>query len=210
MLSLTINFVSVFTVFAPLKHFWIPTGEEPGKLCFEPLAPGGIVVRIPGFHPGYPGPTPGQRTKICLQNCSLLSLKIRMMSEKELKWGCPRNGSGSGLCQDRAGWQKRTGFNTTQDSEKQGQGQCMPGLGKPPLRAGTRRDPPTMGSISLSFWWRRDSRLPVNVKHGPGAKAFFFKTMLWIQAFQNVRATVPTFKCYHILSSSQDLIACRP
>ena len=39
----------------------------------------------------------------------------------------------------------------TEASEKQEQGQCMPGLGKPPFRARTQRDPPTMGSISLSF-----------------------------------------------------------
>ena len=26
--------------------------KEPGPLCFWPLAPGGLVARIPGFHPG--------------------------------------------------------------------------------------------------------------------------------------------------------------
>ena len=32
------------------------------------------MVRIPSFHPGYPGSVPGQGTKILLQDCSLLSL----------------------------------------------------------------------------------------------------------------------------------------
>ena len=27
--------------------------------------PGGLVARIPGFHPGYPGSIPGQGNKIC-------------------------------------------------------------------------------------------------------------------------------------------------
>ena len=31
------------------------------------LAPDGMVARIPGFHTGYPGPIPGQGTKILLQ-----------------------------------------------------------------------------------------------------------------------------------------------
>ena len=49
-------------------------GQEPGQLCFQPLAPGGLTARIPGFHPSYSGPIPGQGTEILLEDYFLLSL----------------------------------------------------------------------------------------------------------------------------------------
>ena len=29
-------------------------GQGPREFCFQPLAPGELVARIRGFHPGYP------------------------------------------------------------------------------------------------------------------------------------------------------------
>lgn len=55
MLSLTINLVPIFTVFASLKYPCFQTeGKEPGSLCFWPLIPGCLIARIPGFHPRLP------------------------------------------------------------------------------------------------------------------------------------------------------------
>ena len=51
--SLTINLVPVFTVFASLRNAFF-NGAKRGKCCFWPLALSGLVIRIPGFHPGYP------------------------------------------------------------------------------------------------------------------------------------------------------------
>ena len=51
-------------------------GQESGKFCFLPLA--GLVARIPGFLPGYPGSISEQRIKISLQaitHCSLSEMR---------------------------------------------------------------------------------------------------------------------------------------
>ena len=69
--SLIINFAPVFTVFASLKHSCFQWGLR----ARATLLLGGLVARIPGFLPGYPGPGPGQETKISLQDSSLLSLR---------------------------------------------------------------------------------------------------------------------------------------
>ena len=50
-------------------------GQEPGPLCFQSLAPGGLVARTLGFHPGSPGLIPGHESKVSFQGCSLLSLQ---------------------------------------------------------------------------------------------------------------------------------------
>ena len=48
--------------------------KDTGSLCFQPLATDVLVVRILGFHPGYPGLIPRQGAEMSLQDCSLLSL----------------------------------------------------------------------------------------------------------------------------------------
>ena len=54
-------------------------GQEPGQLCFLASSlPAGLVVRIPGFHPGCPASIPEQGIKISLQaitHCSLSKIK---------------------------------------------------------------------------------------------------------------------------------------
>lgn len=55
----------MFSVSASLKN---PFKRVRGKLCFQPLGPGGLVARIPGFHLGYPGSFPVQGTKISLRD----------------------------------------------------------------------------------------------------------------------------------------------
>ena len=45
--------------------------------------PGGVVARIPGCHPSYPGSIPGQGIKISFHattHCRLSELKTRVMS----------------------------------------------------------------------------------------------------------------------------------
>ena len=42
-------------------------GKDLGKNNFWPLALAGVVARIPGSHPGFPGSIPGQGIKISLQ-----------------------------------------------------------------------------------------------------------------------------------------------
>ena len=49
------------------KCIFFQGGLEPVELCFQPLASGGLVTRIPAFHPGHPGSIPGQETKILIQ-----------------------------------------------------------------------------------------------------------------------------------------------
>lgn len=44
-------------------------------LCASSRTPGGLVAGIPGFHLHYPGPIPGQETKLFLQDCTLLSFR---------------------------------------------------------------------------------------------------------------------------------------
>ena len=56
-----------FCSFCLLEKCIFQWRQGPGEFSFQPLAPGGLMARIPGFHPGYPGPIPGQRTKILLQ-----------------------------------------------------------------------------------------------------------------------------------------------
>ena len=56
-----------FYSFCLLEKFVFQTGqEEPGELCFQPLARRGLVAKIPNFHSGYPDSIPGQGTKTLL------------------------------------------------------------------------------------------------------------------------------------------------
>lgn len=59
---------------------WI---QRPEEFYFQPLAPAGLAVRIPGFYPDYLDPTPGQgRTKISLQttaHCCLSKIKTSVL-----------------------------------------------------------------------------------------------------------------------------------
>ena len=68
---LIINFVPVFKNFSSLKHSCFQRRGRAWEFHPLPLVPVGLLVRIPGFHPGYPGLIPGQRTEISLQDCSL-------------------------------------------------------------------------------------------------------------------------------------------
>ena len=63
-----------FYHFCLLETFLLSNRGKSQGLFFQPLAHGGLVARIPGFHPGYPGSVPGQGAKIFLQDCSLLCL----------------------------------------------------------------------------------------------------------------------------------------
>ena len=54
-------------VLAPWNFFYFKSGKRQGHFPSN-LAPGGLVVRISDFHPGYPGSVPGQGTKISLQD----------------------------------------------------------------------------------------------------------------------------------------------
>jgi len=47
--SLIINFVPVFTVFASFKYSCFQMGERARTTCFQPLAPAGLIARIPEF-----------------------------------------------------------------------------------------------------------------------------------------------------------------
>ena len=47
--------------------------------------PGGLTARIPGFHPSYSGPIPGQGTEILPQDYSLLSLQGQKEELKSLE-----------------------------------------------------------------------------------------------------------------------------
>ena len=76
-MSLIINFILGFTVFASLRNaFFSGGGQGPGEFCFLPLAPGGLAARIPGFYPDYPSSIPGQGTKISLQATALCCLSL--------------------------------------------------------------------------------------------------------------------------------------
>ena len=70
-----INFVPVFKIFTSLKHSCFQRRGRAWEFHPLPLVPVGLVVRIPGFHPGYRGSIPGQKTKISHQDCSLLFLQ---------------------------------------------------------------------------------------------------------------------------------------
>ena len=61
-----INFVTIFTAFASMKHSCFPTGERARATLL--LASSPWLARIPGFHPGDPGSIPGQGAKISLQD----------------------------------------------------------------------------------------------------------------------------------------------
>ena len=49
-----------------MRNAFFTGGKDPRKNSFESLALAGLVSRIPGFHPGYPGSIPGQGIKISL------------------------------------------------------------------------------------------------------------------------------------------------
>ena len=65
---------SFYSFLTPGNILAFKQGQEPGPLCFQSLAPGGLVARTLGFHPGYPGLIPRQGAEMSLQDCSLLSL----------------------------------------------------------------------------------------------------------------------------------------
>ena len=70
--SLIINCVPVFMVFAFLKRSCFQRRERAGPLFSWPPA---LVARSLSFHPGYPGSIPGQEAKISHQDHSQLSLQ---------------------------------------------------------------------------------------------------------------------------------------
>ena len=77
-MSLIINFVPVFTVFASVRN----------AFSLGARARGCGVARIPGFHPGYPGSIPGQGIKISLHattHCCLCEIS------KKIIWGIALN-----------------------------------------------------------------------------------------------------------------------
>ena len=49
-----------------MRNAFFTGGKDPRKNSFESLALAGLVARIPGFHPGYPGSSPGQGIMISL------------------------------------------------------------------------------------------------------------------------------------------------
>ena len=61
------NFAPVFTVFASLKNSYFEIEERAKETL--PLAStlAGLVARISGFHPGYPGSILGKGTKFLIQ-----------------------------------------------------------------------------------------------------------------------------------------------
>ena len=65
-LVLMANLVPAFTVFASIINTFFTGDKDPGKNTFWPFALAGLVTRIPGSHPGYPGSIPGQEIKILL------------------------------------------------------------------------------------------------------------------------------------------------
>ena len=58
--SLIINFIPEFTVSASMVKPFFTGGKDPGKNNFWSLALAGLVARIPGSHPGFPGSIPGK------------------------------------------------------------------------------------------------------------------------------------------------------
>ena len=64
-MSIRINLLPVFTVFASLKHSCFQTGERARRTL--PVAPGGLAAKISAFHPGYPGPVPAQGIRSLLR-----------------------------------------------------------------------------------------------------------------------------------------------
>jgi hypothetical protein len=84
--SLTINFVPAFTVSASVTEAFFTEGKDPGEKSFQPLALAGLVARIPGSHPGFPGSIPGQGIKISLHATDACCLaEIRMAISKSLQ-----------------------------------------------------------------------------------------------------------------------------
>ena len=57
-----------------MRNAFFTGGKDPRKNSFESLALAGLVARIPGFHPGYPGSIPGQgiNKDLASHHCSLL------------------------------------------------------------------------------------------------------------------------------------------
>ena len=63
-LVLMANLVPAFTVFASITNAFFTGDKDPGKNTFWPFTLAGLVTRIPGSHPGYPGSIPGRGIKI--------------------------------------------------------------------------------------------------------------------------------------------------
>ena len=51
-MSLEINFVLAFTLFAFVTNAFFTESKDPGKNSFQPLTLAGLVAKVPGFHPG--------------------------------------------------------------------------------------------------------------------------------------------------------------
>ena len=76
-LSLIINLVSAFTVSASMvKTFFLLGAKIKGKLASSLLALAGLVARIPGSHPGFPGSVPRWGIKISSRHCLLLTRSL--------------------------------------------------------------------------------------------------------------------------------------
>ena len=72
--------ICIYSFFASVRNAFFTGGKDPRKNSFESLALAGLVARIPGFHPGYPGSIPGQGMKISLQamaHCCLTEITWR-------------------------------------------------------------------------------------------------------------------------------------
>ena len=65
-MSLIINFVPAFTVSASGINVFFTGSKDLEENSFQPLALAGLVARIPGSYPGYPGSIPGQGIKLSL------------------------------------------------------------------------------------------------------------------------------------------------
>ena len=70
-LCLIIDFISAFTVSASMVKTFFTGGKGPGKNNVWPLALAGLLARIPGSHPGFPGSIPGKVIKISSCYCPL-------------------------------------------------------------------------------------------------------------------------------------------
>ena len=84
-MSLIINFVPAFTVSASGINVFFTGSKDLEENSFQPLALAGLVARIPGSYPGYPGSIPGQRIKILFHatiHCCLAEINIRQFKDK--------------------------------------------------------------------------------------------------------------------------------
>ena len=64
-----------FYSFCFFEIFFLSNGARARTTLLPASIPGGLTARIPGFHPSYSGPIPGQGTEILPQDYSLLSLQ---------------------------------------------------------------------------------------------------------------------------------------